>query len=61
MADVIKNEKKAHAGTVVKTCKANVCNSSYQDERYGSNQRVHNSCTNGYRCTVCGNIIQQNK
>jgi len=36
-----------------------VCAHKFQDERYGSGQRVHNPCkTNesgktGYRCTVC--------
>lgn len=26
----------------------------YQDKIYGKNKRVHNSCKDGFRCTVCG-------
>ena len=36
------------------------CSSSFQDERYGKDQRVHNRCKDGkagntpdWRCTVC--------
>jgi hypothetical protein len=33
------------------------CKNTYQDNKYGKDQRVHNttSKTNGVRCTVCGN------
>jgi hypothetical protein len=31
-----------------------VCNSDYQDSRYGKNKRVHNPNKDGYKCTVCG-------
>lgn len=36
------------------------CTHAFQDQRYGSHQRVHNSTGNakkpavGYRCTACG-------
>lgn len=30
------------------------CKSDYQDEHYGSHNRVHNPTKNGHRCTVCG-------
>lgn len=41
---------------VIKEC---TCVSKYQDEKYGKNKRVMNSCGEGkgnagYRCTVCG-------
>ena len=37
------------------------CKSEYQDKKYGTGKRVHNSTNVGqdgarvYRCTVCGN------
>lgn len=43
--------------TSIKTCK---CEHKFQDERYGKQQRVHNSLKNTgkvgakWRCTVCG-------
>ena len=40
-------------GTVIKAC---ICNSEYQDKRYGAGLRAHNLCKEGEkaRCTVCG-------
>jgi len=33
------------------------CKSEFQDKRYGTQQRVHNSGKAGlYRCTVCGTV-----
>ncbi|GAF80885.1 unnamed protein product [marine sediment metagenome] len=29
------------------------CKNEYQDEKCGKGIRVHNSCNNGWRCTVC--------
>lgn len=44
--------------TVILPCS---CKSTYQDERYGVGQRVHNECNvvsgKGYRCTVCGTVM----
>ena len=27
----------------------------YQDKQYGKYIRLHNECTKGARCTICGN------
>jgi len=37
----------------IKTCN---CKHDSQDKMYGNNQRLHNKCGKGHRCTVCGNI-----
>lgn len=37
--------------TVVRPC---TCASAFQDERYGSGQRVHNVGKEHVYCTVCG-------
>ena len=29
------------------------CSHDGQDKLHGKGQRVHNTCKNGYRCTVC--------
>jgi len=41
---------------MIKFC---ACASSYQDKKYGKQQRVHNECIKdgksiSFRCTVCG-------
>jgi hypothetical protein len=41
------------------------CDHAFQDERYGSRQRVHNPCARktgpgvNHRCTVCGKIKER--
>lgn len=43
-------------------CKCS-CGHEFQDQTYGRGQRVHNPCrkglgpVTGYRCTVCGRMI----
>lgn len=37
--------------TAIKACK---CENKFQDRRYGKRRRVHNQCSKGHRCTVCG-------
>ncbi len=51
---------KASYGTAIKACK---CESEFQDKEYGFKLRVHNKMIKagklqGYRCTVCGNVIR---
>ena len=36
---------------IIKPCK---CEHEFQDRKYGRNQRVHNTCNKGARCSVCG-------
>jgi hypothetical protein len=43
------------SGSMIRACK---CKNDFQDERYGSGQRVHSKCLKGWRCSVCGNEIQ---
>lgn len=39
-------------GTKIIKCR---CSHSFQDEKYGKDNRVHNACRDGtkWRCTVC--------
>jgi len=30
------------------------CQSEYQDDKFGADQRAFNNSTRGWRCTVCG-------
>ena len=44
--------------TKIKECDGALCESDYQDARYGKGRRLHNPCPRtdgsvGYRCTVC--------
>jgi hypothetical protein len=41
--------------TVIKSCD---CKHEYQDQKYGKNNRVHNTTEDGRnaRCTVCGKV-----
>jgi len=39
----------------IKIVKCN-CKHAFQDATYGYGMRVANSCTGGYRCTVCLHI-----
>lgn len=41
--------------TQVKSCK---CESAFQNTLYGTGQRLHNTCKDGLRCTVCGNVVK---
>lgn len=45
--------KASKGGSVVMACG---CKSSYQDEHYGHQNRVHNRSNSGPRCTVCGSV-----
>lgn len=48
------------AGCVVKSCgckangEGNAAGAEFQDERYGTGNRVHNRTAKGLCCTVCG-------
>jgi hypothetical protein len=46
-------EKHNTMSASVRTCN---CKHESQDSLHGKNQRVHNKCGKGHRCTVCGNI-----
>lgn len=49
----IQPTKVSKGGSAVAPCS---CKSQYQDDHYGHQNRVHNYCTIGSRCTVCGSI-----
>ena len=51
MKSTIGNKDRTASPTKVMEC---VCESAFQDKRYGKDQRVHNPYAKGYRCTVCG-------
>ena len=40
--------------TSTRQCK---CAHPSQDKLHGANQRVHNKCGKGWRCTACGNVV----
>lgn len=42
---------KKTSGTVLLPCR---CTSTYQDAKYGKNNRVHNVGAKNSTCTVCG-------
>lgn len=46
-------EKHNNMSVSVRTCN---CKHESQDSMHGKNQRVHNKCGKGHRCTVCGNV-----
>lgn len=47
--------------TAVKHCAGRDCVSAYQDQKNGKDNRVCNSCDDGWRCTVCGRTIGGSK
>lgn len=52
----------AEPSTAIKKCDGARCDSAYQDEKYGKDNRVcnfalaQNGKSGGYRCTVCGKV-----
>jgi hypothetical protein len=55
MAKEIKSSKKGNEGSVVRQC---TCEHESQDNLHGKKMRVHNGNKDGWKCTVCGNIIK---
>lgn len=57
-----KPKKRNVFSPVVRECSKHCVNVG-QDKLYGKGKRVHNACVRkgtdlwGYRCTVCGNVI----
>lgn len=46
--------KEVKSATSIRKC---TCRNDFQDARYGSGNRVHNTMGNGKkRCTVCANV-----
>ena len=46
-------EKQNTMSVSVRSCN---CKHESQDILHGKSQRVHNKCSKGHRCTVCGNV-----
>jgi hypothetical protein len=43
---------------MIRTCKSKDCNHEAQDRMYGKNNRVMNPTKDGFKCTVCGNVVR---
>jgi hypothetical protein len=53
ITSIKQTEKHSIMSVSIRACN---CKHESQEKMYGSNQRLHNKCGKGHRCTVCGNV-----